>query len=455
MKEKTVYMYLTDTLLAPDSVLVFGDEPEPKVGYVTKAMSSFFGSSAKRADERVNRLSVLGVDVSGKMAVHFDGTDEITRDALLGMTSKDIECFFNIVERIYLTQNTDRVTIDEELSSSNAFNGYISNSMFVSSVFLNHTVTIEDVDIKLKLPTFFLFDFTIGGEEYTFKIWVSNKDFFEDYPKSIITNVICPCDPKYFLDFSRYKTILTAVVESGKFSFGKTDKAVGSDDHSGLFTYETKYNIQGATSTFMPFGIMYKGKLPSTLAIREAIRTELISSGIADSGTWESLFPDLFVKAQFYLIPMWHNFEVRPERVITPSIIKIKDMTHVLRLIFPELRAEYINNYAETIMNGYNEVFCATVPDPLNVDIMSLRELHPAYVYHPAQHPVHVYMDKDTQSFNIRFNRCMAVVYGASTSNEFVPVKLNDRTYMTFVNAGIEYYVLVESSYPFDQLDTL
>jgi hypothetical protein len=455
MREKIVNMYLTDTFLVPTAKLELGNTAEPKVGYLSKNIQSFFVTPAKVEDSRTARLAVLGQVVSGTLSLHFDSSLDIAKKAITSMTNAESTRFFNCVEQLYLSQNVNLVALDEDMSSSSNYNGYYQGSLFLSSVLINHSVKVRPNDSQntvLHLPSYFMFDFKVKTEDYTFRIWIGNQAFYEDYPESAITDVIFPCDPRYFLDFSKYKSILTAVTDSSKFSFDKTHKAVSTEDHTGLFTYETRYNIGENSVNFMPFGIMYKGKRPSTLAIRDAIRKELEALGIADGDTWESLFPDLYVVAQFYIVPMWHNFEVRPERTLYPSVLKIKDIMQVMREIFPDLRVEYINEHNEILANGFNECFSVVIPDTLNASIFSFRDLHPTYVYHPAQHPGHVWMDPATQAFNIRFNRLMAVLWGQSTTNEFVPVDLDNRTWMTFVTSGIEYYVLAKEFYPFEAI---
>ncbi len=61
---------------------------------------------------------------------------------------------------------------------------------------------------------------------------------------------------------------------------------------------------------------------------------------------------------------------------------------------------------------------------------------------------------KAVQDFNIYFSRCMGVVTGSNVAGltQFVPVDLDGRNYMTFVSKNVEYYILMEESYPFELL---
>ena len=443
-----LYLFMSDTFIHDKSIISLGTEIEPTICYVTEEMNSYFKYHGKLEDVRDIRLSTLGVQHTGTMQLHFDSATLTTelKNTIKDLTNDQMKSIFNIIEMVAYSQNVATSVIDNDLSTSGFYTGFVQDSLYKSSVTRDHNFTLNGNVEVLTVPAYFLFDFNIGSEDITIKVWLSNKDFEEDYPLGTITDVVFPCDVKYLIEPLKYATVVDTIIDTGSYTFDYLNTDVNKGDHTGLFVYRTRYLTRSSSSNFMPFAVLYQGRRPSTLLIRKAIRDKLEASGY-DENTWKAIFPELYVTAYFYLVPMWNNNTPRPERIIRPSIINYTHIGSELTRIFPDLPKDFTERWMEIVMNSWSEMFSISIPDPLNDKHFSIRELHPSYVNHSTTESGYAYMDADAKDFNIQLSRCVATLMGESSEYVFIPTKIDDRTWYSFVVGEIEYYVLSEDGY--------
>lgn len=87
----------------------------------------------------------------------------------------------------------------------------------------------------------------------------------------------------------------------------------------------------------MPFTVLYKGCAPSSAAMRDYIREELLALGLATEEVWKGVLPDLFVDGGFYLIPFYINrVSLTDGYVIDKNIIGYNQMIQKMAQLFPE-----------------------------------------------------------------------------------------------------------------------
>ena len=147
----------------------------------------------------------------------------------------------------------------------------------------------------------------INGSESKFKLWLNNEAFKIGYPLTTVTTVVPPCEPKFLLDPSLQTTAVTAIVNSAESIFNNMDRGTTGVDHTGTLAYRTRWVVSSQNIPEVRFGLMYQGATPSSLEARAYIRDYFTSLGIAQESVWESIFPDLYITAQFFIVPHWSN----------------------------------------------------------------------------------------------------------------------------------------------------
>lgn len=429
---------------------------------VDRQLANYFNVDMVVQDPRAERLALGGKVVKGKLAFHYDGKRHENEnpnkdDSFRHIGKESLERFFNIVEMVAMANGASAAELN-----SNLMNSILTKDLYVNeSLTLSRKVvsgTIYDIDgltaeTQISLVTWFQFDvmFPDRGMD-TIKIFLDRASFMEDYPYSTINNVILPCDPLYILEPSKLDGVIPAVIKSSEFSFKDLDPSIVGEDHSGLMTYMTKFLTKSKQETtlaqLLPFGILYQGAKPSSLQIREAIRKEILTGDLATESVWEAILPDLFVVAQFFIVPIWDNFTVRPNGILYPSVINAHKCETIIPKLFPEMTSKYIEDYTEYLTCGQSELFLVSIPDPLNKDEFSIQKKHPTYQLHMAQDgQSFINQDPSTREFNTRLNRAMAVACGLEVQSDVVTQEIDGNTWHSFTSAKTEYHILSKTSY--------
>lgn len=446
-----VYGFISDTLFHSKSVIDLGNNPNPAVGYLDSEAENYFHTKACLSDNRATRLSVLGPVAPGELRVYFDHSKFVSPSLFETITPEQQQMLLDIIERIYLSQSETKNDLDYSLSHDARYAIYVPTSVNFSAHVTEVTVPFAGFPGNiaiLNIRDYVSFSIKIGEVTTDFKLWLNRDAFFTDYPLSTIVSVILPCDPKYLLDPAQLNTPLDTLSKTSQYVVPLIDRDIKNYETSGLAGFTVRYNYTATNIVNVTFSVSYQGTPPSTLQMRQAIRAALESSNLADASIWESLFPDLYVEGQFFIIPLYHNEYLLPDRIVFPSVIKANKLKDIACEVFPNYDGTFVNDHLEMIVNGYNTLFALVVPDPNNsADRLDFVLVHPTYQYFQPQNPAHAYMDLPTREFNVKFNRCMAALAGELVSGEFSTNRINDAVFLAFTANRIEYNVLTKDSY--------
>jgi hypothetical protein len=450
MTTQMLYGYVEDTVFQPKVAIDLANTVNTGLGYLDDNLVNYFAEKSILNDVRSTRLNLLGQPLTGILRLLFDKSKLEDLTVIEQLSSVNQAKIFNILERIVYSNNELITNVINQLETEAQYDIYVEDSLSWSSDLSHVTIIVNSAPVDLVVRSSFTFAVNINGSIINFKIWIKSSVFKEEYPLSTITQIIPAAPPEYFLDISKFTDIISAIITTSNFKFTRMHPEIKEDDHSGLVEYYTKFVISSSSIRNIPFGVLYKGAKPSTLEIRQAIREYLIDLGIAQEENWTSIFPDLFVVAEFYLIPIWTNKINRLEREVYPSILSLNNPTEAIPIIFPNLSTEYINTRTELVMNSKTEVFTISVPD-INNDpqFESLWMIHPTYQNHGPDHSTFGFMEEHTQEFGRRFAKAISILVGETfITDEFADSTINDHRYLSFTVNRVEYHVLYESSYP-------
>lgn len=453
--------YLNDTMFKRTATVGLAGQTYAQCA-VDRQMLNYFNVEMVVNDPRAERLMLGGKVVSGKLSFYYDGNrhkdEDPTKDDLFRhLGNEQLYQFFNVVEMVVFADGDSAAAINSNLNASSLTRGiYINNSVKLSKQVVSgkiYNLGTDGSETKITLPIWVQFSIQYPERDLeTVKIYLDRDAFLDEYPYTTINRVILPCDPAYILEPSKIDGVVPAVIQSTDFSFGEINPEMVVNDHSGLLTYSTKYltkSKQGTTvAAMLPFGVMYQGAKPSTLQIREAVREKLLATELASPGVWEAILPDLFVTAQFFIIPIWDTVTVRPQGIIYPSVNNLHKLASLLPVLFPNMATEYLEDYTEILVCGQSELFLIAIPDPLNKDEFSIYKKHPTYQLHMAQDgAAYINQDPNTRDFNARLNRCMAVASGQELLADVITQEMDDLTWHSFTSCKTEYHVLSQIGY--------
>lgn len=439
-----IYGFLTDTMYEQIPLLEYGETSLPPVCFLDDKIENYFNRKLSVRDPRTNRNVPT---FEGVIKVHVDADQLEETHIFTTLLPQQLADVFSLFEHIYTAGTKATEILEQELVTDPLYSVfYVPNTLRLGRTYVGTGLPTSHPSADQMVDCFSL-EVVFNEVNTSFKIWMNRSKFASDYPISTISKVILPCDHKYLLNPSSFANIVETIIKSNEFSFAELDSNIHSGDHSGLLTYKTKYNVSSTSVKLMPFGILYKGATPSSLSICEAIREKLLGYGTAPKEVWESLFPDLFVTGQFFIVPVWDNVSVRTDRVMFPSIVNIKKISTLLKELFPNIPSNFVEDHQEVFTCAQSEIFLLSIPDQLNATQFSLLDVHPTYQFYSPQNQTHAYMEPKSKDFSIRLNRCMAVLAGETVLEEFVENRFDDRRYLSFVSYGVEYHVMLKEDY--------
>jgi hypothetical protein len=279
---------------------------------------------------------------------------------------------------------------------------------------------------------------------FKFMIWTRRGTFKEKYPLSTICGVVSPIEPFFFLQPDKLLNPVNSVSLASSQAFSKLNEHVGKTTHTGIYTFTTRYVLSEGTHYNIAFGIPYRGAVPEPLTIRAKIREFLMDSGLTTEEHWKSLFPDLWIIAQFFMVPIWDNKIKLPDNAERyPSVQPTKNIATKMVEVFPDLNMNHIEDYKECVNNSFIEAFTYTVPDPLNDRIFSIKDHHPTYQAHGPDDPSFMYQELKTRDFATKFTTAISILMGRTEmTSDFQYQMIQGRKYLAFASDYVLYAVL-------------
>ena len=450
MATPTLYGFVLDDALKLTTKVDVDGSSDQGYAYLTPEPAAYFVNKAVLGDTRTSRLTILESRApKGSMSFVFD-QNHADMDMITNITDQESQLLLNILERIYYQQEYTDSDLENQLSGS-TYAGYVPGSLRYATEQGNATAV--NVDGKSKSITFrdwYSFEFKYGNVHLIIHAWIKRDAFATNYPYTTITRVVPPYDPEVLIDPAILieSASMSVLTNSARFVFNQSDIEIAMRNQNGIYTYAVKYAIDATRTLQLPFALAYCGaKEPSGLECRNAIRDYLKENTDITDKELRALFPELYVNSRFYIVPFWDVFTQLTDRDVYNSVWSSKTLMERSEKIFEQHEAEFLTDHLEYLTNAQNKMLLMSLPDPLNQDYFSILEQHPTYQDYSSQVPGFKYMAVETQEFASTLNRCLAVLNGETTSNEFTTVQDGDFNYLAFTSGLSEYYVMDKTSY--------
>lgn len=437
------------------------DDVNVGVGYLSDDMVNYFATPEALYDKRSQRLLVQGAAfvAIGDMVLSYDRdrVEALNPSIWTDATSETYEQLFNIIEAAALAQYDLDADLDTLfITQPSVYGIYESGTLQRSMTYTNAQISMYSGNagnLLVRHWVQFGIKITPTSETLMFKIWLGGEEFMTDYPYTTITVVVPPCEPSKLVD-PNFQNIVDTLSRSAIYMNAIIGDEMKKKDHNGMKSYQTAYNSsQYVTRYEFPFGLMYKGPEPSSQVARIAVRNYLLElkkeddTLLASEATWRSLFPELFIQAQFFIIPQWEDtFEVNNE-TYERSITSVKSTLNKLLEIFTWLEEVHVREYAEMIFTKASLLLLSTVPHPDNETIMSLNSEHFTFMAIDSTNQFFDVMQDHTKDFNSKLNACISALKGAPNTYTFLTTTIEGREYLSFTSNFIEYHVLKPAYY--------
>lgn len=180
-------------------------------------------------------------------------------------------------------------------------------------------------------------------QEIELHVFWGREAFAKEYPLSVITNVVFPCNPcdLYHL-LEIYGSVSKFATESSKYRTELIDRIIGSGDQTGVFNFATDYyafpDTEPDNRFELTFGVVYKGAKPTLTAVRQAIldMIHLTDPEHHSDEEWARKLPGLFSEMRFFLIPIYDAiFSDKDAVEHRRGIVQLSRIENIVKTILP------------------------------------------------------------------------------------------------------------------------
>lgn len=454
MSQLIIYGYYLDDALKKSIKLGSTTSIDQGYGTLNSQQYSYLTKPFTLKDIRNSRLDAIDNKAAyGDSGIVFDN-GKLPEDLFTGVGDEVLQRLLNVIERCAYQNTAEDSAIEYQLTSNvNIYQGYVENSFMhgVDSSEVEVT-TFDKNNVSLTVYNWISFSFILKDETIVkFHIWLSNAAFDSDYPYTTITAVVPPCALDLLTNPGRLVATLNIDVlqATSNFIFSESKEVAKLiRDHTGVYSFKTKYVIDPQRNIQIAFALPYCGPTePSSLECRKVIREYLFAQTQMTEEQLKELFPELFISARFYLAPLWDYYEQFTDGLVYTSINSLQKYSEYLSKVFKDIEEEYRTKYCEILENGHLKTPTLSVPDELNEKFFSVRSMHPTYQDYSTLSVGWKYMTAPTQEFAGKFMRCLKVLNGEETSTEFLKIDVDGISYLSFTSGDAEYLIMFKDSF--------
>lgn len=290
------------------------------------------------------------------------------------------------------------------------------------------------------------------------KIWFSNNSFLEQYDENEIV-VVPPINNlnDMFLPYASlnvklndyYVNYLTDAIQAAK----------GILPESSIITSEFNWcdpnNASNQINT--KWVVLLYGRIGNDIdAIKQAIKTYILSHSTKKEGDWKLIFPDIFRNTLFYLFPRWKNYAIQERKLETGQhstyTNPYKELNYVKKCL-DALSTTYINTNLRTIPTNYKSIVLDVIGGTDNRDsLYSLDLLYSDLLNVPTTDPLFDLMNSNTKTWVIKLMNVMNIAEKTgpydSVPSGMSKVTLNNVLYISFEHQNITFLVSTKMSTP-------
>jgi hypothetical protein len=416
---------------------------------------SYFVTPQEFADERTIRSTALNALLTGvpKLVVDESQFQSFLADINNVWSSVERQNFFAIVDQLLFAYNSNATQeqVEEALAT---WPQYVASSFVYSNTVTTATAYIA-TPTNITIPDYVTFFFQIGnGTQYEIRVWANNTVFMADYPISTIADVVppLPLSQLYTLDLvAGVANVFTTALATAQLSQTSLAPLIQSGEYTGFIGQDVTFVDGNGNTTQVQFNILYNGAVPGAIAIRAAIRNLLLNSGVGNEAGWQARAPSIFVTQLWYILPLWDNKTSQVASVVYPNIVGVALATTDATKVLYDISSGFINANIDVVTAFYNNMTLVAVPDTENAsNRLSLANEHPTYQDVGSTNPAFNYMATTTQQFSALLNAALSVAAGNANTNGALTMYTapgDNRTYVSFSVADVEYYVITQSTY--------
>lgn len=292
--------------------------------------------------------------------------------------------------------------------------------------------------------------------ESDIKIWFSDEAFKAEYDEFIIK--VIPPIPN-LNDFFKKASVVKELVEArdnATLMDSVQDAKNGFPEtriRSDLYDYVNPLDANIKIKT--TWTVLIYGDAGNNIdSIKDSLMDYILSNSTYPREEWVKIFPDIFKRTEFIILPQWNKYAIEPRSVeagIYSAFISNTDSLNALALAASAYPRAHINQYALSLTHQYKSLALSVVGSNENRDnLFALNQVFPDYINVSSTSLDFNRMSKDTRDFS---ELLLELIMVAEDMTEYsvIPrimtkVKRNNKLYIVMSFKNIHYLVYAKSN---------
>lgn len=291
------------------------------------------------------------------------------------------------------------------------------------------------------------------------QIWFADTSFQNEYNgySYVIVPPLAKIDD-FFKASSTIQTELAAITQTQLFA--NIQAAKGSNPETQILSLTYNYNDPVNVGNLIPTNwviIVYGSAGDNVDAISNALETYILASSTYTQAQWTAIFPDIFKRTEFTMVPQWSNYAIAGTAVNTSGIYSpVANLTDALALLpqFASYPTAHINAHATAMGHPYKSLSILSIGSDQNRGGMyELTDVFPDLISVSSTSTDFARMSQNTQTFLLIFATMLLV---AETMTEYSSIPLgytklyrNNILYLVYNYNTIDYLVAAKSNTQF------
>lgn len=454
--------FILDTAFLDQRKIINGIliEDVSSVGTLTQNGLSYFNTpfvfkdsrNASSRDVNWAASTVASIIVDNQLFSDFDTTiDNLSNSIAAG--------FFKIIDRLVFKFNasTPSATIESFLNTdSDTHPIYVPGSFSISSRIVNDVVYLSSGSTTpVSAPDFVRFSIIVPSgsttRQYDFTLFCEVSAFLAGYSSTTILDVVPAID--YATLYSASITLSNSNVfsiasQSASLLYNTTHNTFNTNLFSGIHEQIVMLVDTANNTTTVPFNLFYRGRKPTQVEARGAIRDALLASGIGNEAGWKARIPGVFITGRFYIVPFWGETVSKPDQVVFPNILSTLKYINNTKAVMASKSWTTIEEHIEVISVAFDKMIGTVVPELSGVvDVSDLASFIPDYQSYAPSDQNYTYMDANTKLFTTAINAILALDKAGTTSTTYHKTTENLLEFFVFTVDTLEFCVITKNCY--------
>lgn len=199
-------------------------------------------------------------------------------------------------------------------------------------------------------------------------------------------------------------------------------------------------------------------------SVKDALRDYILTHSASQHNeqAWKRIFPDIFNRSEFVIVPQWNVFsnenKVREQASLYSPFSNLKDLTKkYVKPFVPNYKATHVDEHTQIVGLYYRAIVGYVIGSEENRDNKyKLQDIFPDYIDVSSTSTDFNYMSKNTQDFSIALQKMLAFAETMTEFTElprdsdgeklFTRVKRGEHVYLVYKHGNFNFLVLSKAS---------